>query len=181
MSDPGLYVNALMFGLLFITPWVIFRRLWVEAVFLFLLDFFLISNLMYCRTYLTAIPLDSYSYVSNLSDFTASVTDSFRLSDLILPFLTGAGLLVARSAKPGYSEVRCRRFALTYCALTGVSVLAAFLTAAFRGGFYSVEVEGSDHVVTDFEQRRVWQNTIMAWFSRWLQDDPRWWDALYGE
>lgn len=44
-----------------------------------------------------------------------------------------------------------------------------------------VEVEGSDHVVTDFEQRRVWQNTIMAWFSRWLQDDPRWWDALYGE
>ncbi len=44
-----------------------------------------------------------------------------------------------------------------------------------------VQVEGANHVVTDFEKRRVWQNTIMAWFQRWLQDDPRWWDALYGE
>lgn len=191
MSDPGLYVNALMFGLLFIAPWVIFRRLWVEAVFLFLLDFFLISNLMYCRTYLTAIPLDSYSYVSNLSDFTASVTDSFRLTDLLLPLLTGAGLLVARRAKPGSSEGRCRRFALTYCALTGVSVLAAFLTAAFRGGFYSHfdrlkescyyttctasiytpfgsilydSMGAKDDMATEEESRRV---------AQWLEDDER--------
>lgn len=44
-----------------------------------------------------------------------------------------------------------------------------------------VQVEGANHVVTDFEKRRVWQNTIMAWFARYLKDDSAWWDALYGE
>lgn len=44
-----------------------------------------------------------------------------------------------------------------------------------------VQVEGANHVVTEYDKRRVWQNTIMAWFARFLQDDPRWWDALYGE
>lgn len=44
-----------------------------------------------------------------------------------------------------------------------------------------VQVEGANHVVTEYDKRRVWQNTIMAWFARYLQDDPRWWEALYGE
>lgn len=44
-----------------------------------------------------------------------------------------------------------------------------------------VQVEGANHVVTEFDKRKVWQNTIMAWFAKWLQDDSRWWDALYGE
>ena len=24
-----------------------------------------------------------------------------------------------------------------------------------------------------------WQNTIWAWFARWLQDDPTWWQSMY--
>lgn len=44
-----------------------------------------------------------------------------------------------------------------------------------------ITVEGSDHVVTHPEKRRVWQNTIMAWFAKYLQDDPSWWNSLYGD
>lgn len=42
-----------------------------------------------------------------------------------------------------------------------------------------VTVEGANHVVTEFDKRLVWQDTIMAWFAKYLQDDPRWWNELY--
>lgn len=44
-----------------------------------------------------------------------------------------------------------------------------------------VTVEGSDHIVIDFEKRKEWHATIMAWFERWLKDDSRWWNKIYGE
>lgn len=44
-----------------------------------------------------------------------------------------------------------------------------------------ITVEGENHVISNFDNKQVWQNTIMAWFAKWLQDDPRWWDALYGD
>lgn len=44
-----------------------------------------------------------------------------------------------------------------------------------------ITVEGANHVITDYDKRILWHATIMAWFARWLQDDPRWWDALYSE
>lgn len=42
-----------------------------------------------------------------------------------------------------------------------------------------ITIEGSDHIVIDFEQRKQWHATIMAWFEKWLKDDPRWWDSIY--
>lgn len=42
-----------------------------------------------------------------------------------------------------------------------------------------VTVDGEDHYISGYDNRIKWQNTIMAWFAKWLQDDPRWWDALY--
>lgn len=42
-----------------------------------------------------------------------------------------------------------------------------------------VTVEGSDHIVVDYEQRKQWHATIMAWFEKWLKDDPRWWNSIY--
>lgn len=44
-----------------------------------------------------------------------------------------------------------------------------------------ITVEGANHVVTDPDKRREWQNTIMAWFAKYLQDAPQWWDSLYPE
>ena len=42
-----------------------------------------------------------------------------------------------------------------------------------------ITVEGSDHVVVDFQKRKEWHATIMAWFEKWLKDDSRWWDSIY--
>ncbi|MBD5370870.1 MAG: S9 family peptidase [Bacteroides sp.] len=42
-----------------------------------------------------------------------------------------------------------------------------------------ITVQGSDHVVVDFEQRKEWHATIMAWFEKWLKGDSRWWDSIY--
>ena len=42
-----------------------------------------------------------------------------------------------------------------------------------------VLVKDQDHHITDYQKRLRWQNTIWAWFARWLQDDPTWWQAMY--
>ena len=42
-----------------------------------------------------------------------------------------------------------------------------------------VEVQGENHHVLDYKKREKWLATQMAWFQRWLKDDPSWWDALY--
>ncbi len=42
-----------------------------------------------------------------------------------------------------------------------------------------VQVDGENHYIADYEKRKLWMNTIMAWFAKYLQDSPEWWDALY--
>ncbi len=42
-----------------------------------------------------------------------------------------------------------------------------------------VIVEGQDHHITDYNKRIQWQNTIYAWFAKWLKDDATWWNAIY--
>ena len=44
-----------------------------------------------------------------------------------------------------------------------------------------VLVDGQDHHIIDYEKRIKWQNTIFAWFAKWLQDDGSWWKEMYGE
>ena len=42
-----------------------------------------------------------------------------------------------------------------------------------------VSVEGQNHHITDFQKQKKWISTYYAWFAKWLQDDPTWWDTLY--
>ena len=42
-----------------------------------------------------------------------------------------------------------------------------------------VEVEGENHWIQDYTKRIKWQNTIFAWFAKWLQGDDSWWKAMY--
>lgn len=42
-----------------------------------------------------------------------------------------------------------------------------------------VEVEGENHHILDYSKKEKWLSTQMAWFQKWLKDDPTWWDALY--
>ncbi len=44
-----------------------------------------------------------------------------------------------------------------------------------------ITVDGENHFVSDYAKRELWHNSIMAWFARWLQDSPQWWEDLYPE
>lgn len=64
------------------------RCRWAQIVVMALLDVLLVANLMYFRTYYSAIPASSYLEAGNLADFKASVTDSLRWADIVLPLIT---------------------------------------------------------------------------------------------
>lgn len=42
-----------------------------------------------------------------------------------------------------------------------------------------VLVSDQDHHITDYAKRLRWQNTIYAWFAKWLKDDASWWNEIY--
>ena len=42
-----------------------------------------------------------------------------------------------------------------------------------------VLVKDQNHHILDYNKRILWQNTIFAWFAKWLQNDPTWWDTMY--
>lgn len=71
------------------------RSRWAQIVVMALLDVLLVANLMYFRTYYSAIPASSYLEAGNLADFKASVTDSLRWADIVLPLITIATAVMA--------------------------------------------------------------------------------------
>lgn len=42
-----------------------------------------------------------------------------------------------------------------------------------------ITVKGENHGIVDFNKRMQWNNTIYAWFAKWLKEDSSWWDELY--
>lgn len=42
-----------------------------------------------------------------------------------------------------------------------------------------ITVEDENHVISGYESRKIWQDTIMAWFAKYLKDEPAWWDSMY--
>lgn len=42
-----------------------------------------------------------------------------------------------------------------------------------------ITVDGENHHILDYNKRIRWHDSIMAWFARWLQDDPTWWNSMY--
>jgi dipeptidyl aminopeptidase/acylaminoacyl peptidase len=44
-----------------------------------------------------------------------------------------------------------------------------------------ISIEGEDHVSGGYpyDKMLLWQNTIMAWFDKWLKNDSRWWNEMY--
>lgn len=44
-----------------------------------------------------------------------------------------------------------------------------------------VQVDGENHGIVGYSKRIGWQNTIFAWFAKWLKDEPEWWTAMYPE
>jgi len=42
-----------------------------------------------------------------------------------------------------------------------------------------VLVDEQDHHILDYHKRIKWQNTIFAWFAKYLKNDESWWKAIY--
>ncbi|WP_029904311.1 S9 family peptidase [Prevotella sp. 10(H)] len=44
-----------------------------------------------------------------------------------------------------------------------------------------IQVKDENHGVMNYKRRVEWNNSIMAWFAKWLKDDNGWWKGLYPE
>lgn len=42
-----------------------------------------------------------------------------------------------------------------------------------------IQVKDENHGIRDYKKRLEWNYSIYAWFAKWLQDDPNWWNSLY--
>ena len=42
-----------------------------------------------------------------------------------------------------------------------------------------IQVSEQDHWILDYNKRIKWMKSILAWFDKWLKDEPNWWDNLY--
>lgn len=100
MSKPELYLNALVLSLFAAAPYALFRCRPVQIAVFIIIDIWLIANLMYSRTYVNAIPLQSYTLIGNLSDFTDSAADQFRWIDLLIIAITATYSVLIYRSKP---------------------------------------------------------------------------------
>jgi len=42
-----------------------------------------------------------------------------------------------------------------------------------------IEIDKQNHHIIDYNKRILWQKTILAWFDRYLKNQPDWWNHLY--
>lgn len=89
------YATKIIATLALVGVYALTRCRWAQIVVMALLDVLLVANLMYFRTYYSAIPASSYLEAGNLADFKASVTDSLRWADIVLPLITIATAVMA--------------------------------------------------------------------------------------
>lgn len=118
------YLFALLGATVFTLPVIVFpKRAWIQFTVWILLDILFTANIMYFRTYFTAIPASSYLLAGNLSDFKTSVTDSLRLSDSILFIISLIGYFLIRNRRYGKKSVW--QYLSTLGSLAAISALAS--------------------------------------------------------
>ena len=44
-----------------------------------------------------------------------------------------------------------------------------------------IQVEGENHGISNYEKRMAWTNTMIAWFDKYLKNQPQLWNSLYPE
>lgn len=44
-----------------------------------------------------------------------------------------------------------------------------------------VQILDQNHQILTYNKRILWTKTILAWFDRWLKNQPEWWSSLYPE
>lgn len=130
-STIDFYATKMIVTLILLSPYKLFRLWKTEIAIMLLLDMLLVANLMYFRTYYTAIPLSSYALAGNLASFTGSVYDSFRWYDLFFPLSTIACIPLFQryknsSNRPAYA---------CYAGTLSFSILLFAISLMAKGGF----------------------------------------------
>ena len=111
------------------------RCRWAQIVVMALLDVLLVANLMYFRTYYSAIPASSYLEAGNLADFKASVTDSLRWADIVLPLITIATAVMAFRYKTTKRQPLTAVLKMVGRPLAGFALLLTGVNLC-KGGFH---------------------------------------------
>lgn len=134
------YVTKLIATLILLIPYAFFKLWKTEIGLLLLLDILLVVNLMYFRTYFTAIPLNSYGLAGNMAGFTASVVDSIRWYDLLFPLSTIAVSIIHVRAKKT-SRLKHPVPAFPYLGVLAVIVCILAVATTAKGGFKKANEE----------------------------------------
>lgn len=129
------YLSKLFIATLLLLPYILFKSKGIESVILFCLDSLLICNLLYYRTYYTHIPLSSYVLAGNLTDFTESVRDSFRMIDVLLPLSSVVTIFMAFRKPDRKGSSLIRRLPGYFAVLVGTALLN-MACLSFYGGFH---------------------------------------------
>lgn len=111
------------------------RCRWAQIVVMALLDVLLVANLMYFRTYYSAIPASSYLEAGNLADFKASVTDSLRWADIVMPLITIATAVMALRSKATKRQPLAAVLKWWAAPLAGFALLLTGVNLC-KGGFH---------------------------------------------
>lgn len=133
MSDWLLYCNNILAAIILSMPFIATKKVWLQTTFLAIIDCLFLANIMYCRTYFTAIPPESYALAGNMADFTASIWTSLRYMDLGFPIILIIGTISAYRIKPKVAPrqgVRLTFMAIILAIISGCVIIC-------RGGFYA--------------------------------------------
>ena len=181
------YITKAIAVLVLLLPYFLFQCRKLQFGILFLLDILMIANLMYYRTYYTAVPLSSYNLVSNLADFTQSVYDSMRWYDLLFPISTVATIIFYPRKKTIQSTKPIHY--LSYFGILAVLCIALGTITTLQGGFrktYS-EIKYSAHLYASgvpiytlfgnlyydlLEQQPTYSPEIKKDIEKWLAQKP---------
>lgn len=129
------YATKIIATLALAGVYVLTRCRWAQIVVMALLDVLLVANLMYFRTYYSAIPASSYLEAGNLADFKASVTDSLRWADIVLPLITIATAVMAFRYKTAKRQPLTAVLKWWAAPLAGFALLLTGVNLC-KGGFH---------------------------------------------
>ncbi len=132
MSNPQLYLVAITVSLLLLAPWIFTHSRTVGVLILLIIALISEANLVYCRTFWTAISPKDYLLAGNMVDFTDSIWPNLRWMDqvfiLIFAFVTVACFLL--------KDTGGRKVIKQYMALTAIFTLLLAANILVQGGFY---------------------------------------------
>lgn len=134
-SFPQTYLSKVLLASLLALPLLFVRSRWYLVLVGTLLDILLIVNLMYFRTYYTAIPWHSYFLAGNLSEFTASVFSSLRWTDLGFPLLTVLFIWLTRKLDFNSLQEEKKRGLKLLGLFIGVPAISLGIIFACYGGY----------------------------------------------